>query len=178
MLKPVMNAVAQYGQTTLLQQDQAAPKDTSKAPSASPRTDRVPTDPTIQLSVTAYQRLSSSEQHPQDTGLKQIIQRISDDSAFAKEMAYQYAYSRDAKLVDLRSVSLDASNLEAHLKSTAAFERQADSARNQRMAIYNDMTAKGAGGAEIFAALMDYNRTLPSAYLSDTGLDRLLAAMD
>lgn len=131
----------------------------------------------VNLSGAAQKLLDQSNRVQGDVNPFPMLRGIADEPEFAKEMAYNYAFIRDSELVNLKDVPLDGTGFDAYSKHVTAFEAQADSIRAQRINIYNEMSAKNATGAEIFHALMDFNRGLPEAYLKNTGLDRVLSTV-
>jgi hypothetical protein len=111
-------------------------------------------------------------------GLKKIFDHINSDPKFANEMAESYANSIDLKKIPLVDGHLPLpTDSEAWAKLTQGqeeFQLQADTVREQRIQIYNNMKASGASGAEIYKNLMAFNKTLPEDYLSNSGTDRFL----
>lgn len=134
-------------------------------------------DDTVQISDKAYQALNDS-MDTSSSGLKALYDRINNDPKFANEMAKAYADSIDLKKIPLVNGHLPLpTDGEAWTKLTRGqqeFELQADTVREQRIQIYNNMKASGASGAEIYKKLMAFNKTLPEDYLSNSGTDRFL----
>jgi hypothetical protein len=132
---------------------------------------------TVQISDKAYQALNDSID-TSSNGLKKIFDHINSDPKFANEMAESYANSIDLKKIPLVDGHLPLpTDSEAWAKLTQGqeeFQLQADTVREQRIQIYNNMKASGASGAEIYKNLMAFNKTLPEDYLSNSGTDRFL----
>lgn len=108
-------------------------------------------------------------------GAKLLVQAVNENPASAAKMAQEFAYAYDGELVDLKDLRLDDPAWVAQYeKGVKAFEAEMLTYREHRIAIYTQMTEQGATGAEIFKAIMTYNKSLPSEYLEKTGLNKLL----
>lgn len=106
-------------------------------------------------------------------GIKKIFDTVKSDPEFAKKMADLYAHSQDRELISIDDIPLtDMQAWQEFQNKTNVFNGVAKDITAQRVEIYDSMKANGSSDADIFKALMDFNKSLPLDYQLKTGLVR------
>lgn len=106
------------------------------------------------------------------SGVQKIIEGVKNDPQLAKEMVEVYTFIPDRELYNIDDVPSDFNEWQAWQNRTIQFSQLADDVTQQRIEIYNNMKAAKINDADIFQALMEFNKSLPMDYQLKTGLSR------